>query len=210
MLDKLVGKDGMLWRTGGDGDAESATPPASTPAAGAHVATVLSAATLDPEILALTRKATFDISGSVYARFAAEYENLKDVIADPATRIKVVVKTLRVSPGEIVAALQSTHSAALVNWKASVTKAKEVGRKEKVGARETQLEQLAAEDERVKGEITSRQTRLGEIATQAQTLRGEISSAQTEIDQKTQQYDAAVQATEAELRQLITTLQSIT
>lgn len=210
MLGKLIGKDGALWRTGGEDDANPAPTHAPAPAVQTASSLMAGAVTLDPEILAQTRKATFEIPGSVYARFATELDNLKDVIEDPTIRIKAAVKTLRVSPAEIVRALQSTHSAALVSWKSSVAKARDAGRAEKVGGRETRLQELAGEDQRVKEEISQRQTRLTEIAQQSQTLRQEITSAQAEIDQKTQQYDAAATATEAELQQLITALHSIT
>lgn len=209
MLDKLVGKDGMLWRTGGGDDAvKAATPPAPASAV-LPSAAVHSAVPLDPAILEQTRKATFEIPGSVYARFATELKKLEPVILDPATRVRAAVAVLAVNPAEIVSALSSTHRAALQSWNATVAKAKDAGHSEKVGAREAELQRLADADQRTTTEIARLQGLLQENAGKAAALRQEIDTAKAEIDQKAQQYTAASGAVDAELAQIIATLQSI-
>lgn len=210
MFDKLIGKDGALWRTGGSSDTDSVSPPPPASAT-VHSTTVLSAsvATLDPEILAQTRKATFEIAGSVYARFATELKKLEPVISDTTTRVRAAVAVLAVNPAEILSALTTTHRAALQSWNATVAKAKDAGHAEKIGGREALLQQLAEADVRINNEITRLQESLRENAGKAATLRQEITSAQAEIDRKAQQYTAASAAVELELNQIITTLQSI-
>lgn len=211
MLRKLIGPDGALWKTGGDDEVvQTATPSPvvqQPPVAATQMFTPGIA--VDPEILASTRKATFEIPGSVYARFASESKKLEQVPMDPITRVKAVVAMLSVSPVEIVSALSSTHRGALDSWKASIAKAKEVSAAEKIGTREKSLQAIAAEDQRIQGQISELQAQLQKNAEQVQSLRQEISSARAEIDQKSQQYDTAVRATEAELAQIINTLQSI-
>lgn len=213
MFKSLIGKDGALWKTGGgdeSGDTAQSPPQAvrqSVP--GVVVQSPVAVLTIDPEILKSTREATFDIAGSVFSRFAAESKKLEQVIADPVTRIKAVVAVLGISPGEIVSALSSTHRGALDSWKGKVASAKTAGSADKIGAREKKLQAIAVEDQRLQAEISRLQAQLQQNAEQVQILQQEIAAAQAEIDQKSQQYDAAIQATEAELAQVILTLQSI-
>jgi hypothetical protein len=211
MLSKLIGPEGKLWRTGVDDEAGQTASPSLVVQQPPVVATQMftPGVAVDPEILESTRKATFEIPGSVYARFAAESKKLEQVPMDPITRIKAVVAMLSVSPVEIMGALSSTHRGALDSWKASIVKAKEASISEKIGTRETNLQGIATEDQRIQGEISQRQAQLQKNAEQAQVLRQEITSARAEIDQKSQQYANAVTAVEAELAQIINTLQSI-
>lgn len=213
MLGKLIGPKGALWRTGSEED-ETGVPVSVSASQGQQPVMaqvpVSGVGAVDPEVLKDTRKATFEIPGSIYVRFREESENLKEVISDSDVRTKAAVKTLRASPAEIVKALSTTHRAALDAWKANVARAKDTGHAEKIGTREQTLRSLDDDNTRIQGEITKLQQQLQSNTERARTITQEIASAQAEIDQRARQYEAAIGVVESELAQTIGALQSMT
>ncbi len=209
MLDKLIGKDGLLWQTGRGDEGEPPPAPAPTQASSTPAAS-LATTGIDAEALAATRKATFEIPGSIFVRFMTELSKLEDVIPDRSMRIKAVIKMLGVSPGDLVTALTTTHTAALTAWKGTVATARKQGHDEKVGGRNQELSRLDAADERLREEIAERQRQIEANGQRRSTLRGEIAQAEAEIATKTGNYDAAIAATERELGETIATLRAIT
>lgn len=216
MFEKLIGEDGLLFKTGKNADRSERDPPPLSAAPAAPIATSLSPGaapsfhlSANPEILASTRKAVFEIPGSVHLRFAEEMKNLEDVISDTTTRIRAVVKTLRVSPKEIAQALSTVNRAALDTWKQDITRARDAGHAEKIATREQKIASIKQENLSINEQIARLQAQLTANAETEQTLNSEIAAAGSEIEQKARDYDIATQVVESELTQLITTLKSI-
>jgi hypothetical protein len=199
---------GALWENG------EGTPPPSTqtpqiPLAQPTVVVTASASSVDPEVLQQTREAVFNIGGSPYTRFMAESKKLEGVIVDPTTRIRAVVTMLNLSSADLIGALQTTHSAALDQWKSQIARAKEEAHRTKIVAREGQMQALQNEDAGIQSQIAALQHKLQENSTRSAALKQEITATQGEMEVKARDYEAAIAATDAELRQTIATLQSI-
>ncbi len=198
-----------VWDDGKGGDTPPTPLSTQAPPMQVTAPVVISGTSVDPEVLKQTREAVFNIGASPYTRFMAESKKLEGVIADPTTRIKAVVTMLNLSPADLVGALQTTHRAALEQWKSQIARAKEDAHKSKIAAREGQMQSLQNEDAGIQSQIAALQQKLRENSTKSATISQEIAAAQGEMEVKARAYEAAIAATDAELGQTIATLQSI-
>ncbi len=203
-----------LWKEDGD-TGKNPVPPspplsvvATTVVGGPPPVQPLGNAALDPQILLQSQEAVFQINGSPYTRFQAEFQKL-GMITDQGQRTLAALAVIGAQPGSLADALDTTHRGALEGWKNTISRAKHAKLESDVTGRQNNLDTIAANTASVQSEMAKLQQQLQDNAAKVATIQGEIATAQAEIEAKDRLYTGAIAQVQGELDANIRNLRSL-
>jgi hypothetical protein len=170
---------------------------------------VTSSQAVDQELLAHVRSQVFGIESSLYKRFMAECDNLRDVIPDQQVLMRAALKASRLSAVELVRELQTTHVGAIDSVRSQFAAQKDKRLKEGVEKPREKIEAIRSDNTAREAEITKLRDEIAKAQTDVASLEREIAAAESDVATRERSFAAVVDTVESELKGTIQALGSL-